>query len=84
MDPSKEYGCINTLISKLAAYGFDKMAVSVITDYLTNHLERLKWVIIPDNFIMFLVSFSKAYVMPSYKYWPRIWMFCGKTEQKLC
>ena len=53
MDPSKEYGCINTLISKLAAYGFDKMAVSVITDYLTNHLERLKWVIIPDKFIMF-------------------------------
>ena len=68
MDPSKEYGYINTLISKLAAYGFHKMAVSVITDYLTNHLERLKWVIIPDNFIMFLVSFSKAYVMPSYKY----------------
>ena len=53
MDPSKEYGYINTLISKLAAYGFHKMAVSVITDYLTNHLERLKWVIIPDKFIMF-------------------------------
>ena len=53
MNPSKEYGYLNTLNSKLAAYGLDKMAASVITDYLINHLERVKWVLIPDSFIRF-------------------------------
>ena len=38
MDLSKACDCLlnNLLIAKLAVYGFDKIALALITDYLTN------------------------------------------------
>ena len=38
MDPSKVYDCLrhDLLIVKRATYGFDNMALALITDYLTN------------------------------------------------
>ena len=38
MDLSKAYDCLphDLLIAKLATYGFDNMALALITDYLTN------------------------------------------------
>lgn len=44
MDFSKVYDCHphDLLIAKLAAYCFGKTALSLITDYLTNCLQRVK------------------------------------------
>ena len=44
MDLSKAYDCLphDLLIAKLAAYGFDNTALALITDYLTNRLQRVK------------------------------------------
>ena len=38
MDLSKAYDCLpyDLLITKRATYGFDNMALALITDYLTN------------------------------------------------
>ena len=44
MDLSKAYDYLphDLLIAKLAAYGFDNTALALITDYLTNRLQRVK------------------------------------------
>ena len=44
MKLSKAYGCFsyNLLFVKVAAYGFEKMSLDLITDYLTSHLQRVK------------------------------------------
>lgn len=34
--------CLSLFIAKFAAYGFDKMVSSLITDYLENRLRRVK------------------------------------------
>ena len=48
MDLSKAFDCLphNLLIAKLAVYGFDKTALALIPDYLTNsdlHTFYLNW-----------------------------------------
>ena len=48
MDLSKACDCLphNLLIAKLAVYGFDKTALALIPDYLTNsdlHTFYLNW-----------------------------------------
>ena len=44
MDLSKAYDCLprDLLIAKLAAFGFDNTTLALITDYLTNRLQRVK------------------------------------------
>ena len=44
MDLSKAYVCLphDLLIVKLAAYGFDNTALALITNYLTNRIQRVK------------------------------------------
>lgn len=43
MKLSKAYGCFSyNLFVKVAAYGFEKMSLDLITDHLTNHLQRVK------------------------------------------
>lgn len=44
MDLSKAYGsrAHDLLIAKLTAYGFGSTALVLITDYLTNRLQRVK------------------------------------------
>ena len=44
MDLSKAYDCLphDLLIARLAACGFDNTALVLITDYLTNRLQRVK------------------------------------------
>ena len=56
MDLSKAYDCLpyDLLIAKLAAYGFDNSVLALITDYLTNHLQRIK---IGSNFSSYLEIF---------------------------
>ena len=53
MDLSKSYDCPpqDLLIAKLAAYCFYNTALALITDYLTNHLQRLN---IESNFSSYL------------------------------
>ena len=44
LDLSKAYDCLphDLLIVKLAACGFDNTALALITDYLTNRLQRVQ------------------------------------------
>ena len=44
MGLSKAYDCLphDLLIARLAAYGFDNTALVLITDFLTNRLQRVK------------------------------------------
>ena len=53
MDHSEGNGCLpyDLLIAKLVAYGFGNMALALITDYLTNHLQ---WVKIASAFSLYL------------------------------
>ena len=43
-DLCKTYDCLphDLLIAKLVAYGFEKTALVLINDYLTNRLQRVK------------------------------------------
>ena len=44
MDLSKAYDCLphDLLIAKLAAYGFENSATSLISDYLSKRYQRVK------------------------------------------
>ena len=44
MDPSNSYDCLphDLLIAKLAAYGLENSATSLITDYLSKRFQRAK------------------------------------------